>query len=260
MPSDIALLKSIVAPFVSFDGDLAIERISGEKMQSGGDLSELVVEALVQRGGWGSLPGVRAYAVNKQLTYACEFSFSLWPDTDSYIRGWVPARYQEQLLSMVAQVVSDLDLPYATVSRNRDFDSVHYEHAIAKRDVSDDRRFRRVQALDGLSGLAWRTVLGAPMVELITEERLRALGDESEQLADNVWMVCGGAGVEDRIGREFFYQRETETLPTVRPELATPYSVILVGDQGQLVVVDLNGSRHLVGDHPLTVRLPGGRL
>ena len=162
--------------------------------------------------------------------------FSLVPGRGGSVGGLVPGADGDELVSRVSALVDALEAVFASVfagEREQTMLSRSSHHMEATK-AEHGRATFPFWVRWGLPGLAYRSMLGRPFVELIGENRLRAVGHDLAWPVGGHWVVAGSAGPEDwsmnpmcdqerklinRLGPECFFDVETGRLPSSLPSL-----------------------------------------
>lgn len=183
--------------------------------------------------------------------------FSLGPRRGGTLAGHLPGVDGDHLVDAVSTIVDQLEALFASVYAGE------YEATMPARVAAHREATKAAHGRDafpfwvrwGLPGLAWRSMLGGPFVELIGEDRLRAASDDD--LAWPVgahWVVAGSSapgdwslepmGDQERraidlLGPEYFFDIDTGRLPTRLPDLpSTPSFAVTLHDGERPPTVD----------------------
>jgi len=176
--------------------------------------------------------------------------FSLVPGRGGSVGGLVPGADGDELVSRVSALVDVLEAVFASVfvgDREQTIlarSSRHREATKAEHGMAAFPFWVRW----GLPGLAYRSMLGRPFVELIGEDRLGAVGHDLAWPVGGHWVVAGSAEPEDwsldpmcdqerhlidQFGPECFFDVETGRLPSCLPSLpAHPSFPVTIKDAG----------------------------
>ncbi len=163
-------------------------------------------------------------------------AFSLVPDRGGSVSGLVPGADGDDLVSRVSALVDTLEGLFASVfvgDREQTMLARSSRHMEATKAEHGRAAFPFWERW-GLPGLAYRSMLGRPFVELIGEDRLRAAGHDLAWPVGGHWVVAGSAEPEDwslnpmcdqerrlieQLGSEHFFDVETGRLPSCLPSL-----------------------------------------
>lgn len=194
--------------------------------------------------------------------------FSLWPTIDSSIHGAVTIDNVEHLLDAMAQIVPLLSCSYGTVSPHQQFETRQRNHALAKQHAHPKHKFIPLNATDGLSGIAWRTLLGPGLAELFGEASLEALPDTYAHLRAGIWVLHGSdqptewsptpthvdqeTATINALGADCFFDPATSDLPSRREQPPVPhYPRIFLTEDNQHIITGPDGETSPAGGHPL---------
>ncbi len=165
-------------------------------------------------------------------------SFSLRRDAGGTIGGMIPGVDPNELVESVSELMELTEGLFGSVFL-RELDG---GDGILSRGNIHLKAAREARGRDafpfwvrwGLPGLAWRSMLGRPFVELVGKDRLRAVGPDLAWPVGEHWVVAGcddpaewtvdpmcsqERSLIDQLGPEHFFDVETGRRPTVLPKL-----------------------------------------
>lgn len=138
----------------------------------------------------------------------------------------------EQVESVVRSALTKLHAPLATIEPNNGPFAQQRSAVVEAYQATRPKGEGRFDLAVGLTGFAWKTLLGEPLVEFFTEDALHALPDELASKVDSIWTVstaadpadldaqrAGDAAVRSALGNERFFDLETQTEPTLVPDI-----------------------------------------